>query len=79
MPDRRKNWMKLSVDAKDMLRNGCRQLAEAVPIPGMTVEERQKAALELVQLGLLQLIYDDRGNVVGYEPAVDVELRKWPD
>jgi hypothetical protein len=38
-------------------------------MPGMTVEERQEAALELVQLGLLKLICDDSGNLVGFEPV----------
>jgi hypothetical protein len=67
MTDRGKNWRKLSHGSKQFLRSECMRFAQAFPVQGQSMQETQAAFLELIQLGLLTPVYDDRGRLVGLQ------------
>jgi hypothetical protein len=69
MSDRRENWLKLSHGSKQSLRNECMRFAQAFPVQGQSMQETQAAFLELIQLGLLTPVYDERGNFIGLDMA----------
>jgi hypothetical protein len=69
MTDRRENWLKLSHGTKQFLRSECRRLAKAFPVRGQSVQETQTAFLELIQRGFLTPVYDERGDLVGFDMA----------